>query len=106
MFTKWGGEITFRVGDQTIHASPGDFVHIPRETVHSFKNGPTPAKVFSTFSPAGIEQFFKEAGEPVEDRSAPPPPVTQETIARFRAAESRGWKDHHETLPLPVIQKM
>jgi len=92
------GELTFRVGEQTIRASAGDFVHIPRETVHSFKNGPTLAKLLSTFSPAGIEGFFAEAGEAVKDRSAPPPPVTQETIARFMAVESRGWRDHHQTL--------
>ena len=99
------GKLTFQVGDQTIQASTGDFIHIPRETVHSFKNGPTPAKLLSTFSPAGIEKFFQEAGEPVEDRSAPPPPVTEETIARFMAAESRGWKDHHETLPPAVTEE-
>jgi len=93
------GELTFRVGDQTLQASAGDFVHIPRETVHAFKNGPRPAKLLATFSPAGIEQFFQEVGEPVEDRTAPPPPVTEETIARFMAVVSRGWKDHHETLP-------
>jgi len=99
------GKLTFQVGDQTIQASTGDFVHIPRDTVHSFKNGPTPAKLFSTFSPAGIEKFFQEAGEPVEDRSAPPPPVTEKTIARFMAVESRGWKEHHETLPPPVSEE-
>lgn len=98
------GELTFRVGEQTRRASPGDFVHIPRETVHSFKNGSTPAKLLATFSPAGIEQFFTEASEPVEDRSAPPPLVTQETIARFMEVESRGWKDHHEILPPPITE--
>ena len=80
-------------------------MHIPRDTVHTFKNGPTPARLLATFSPAGIEQFFQEVGEPVEDRSAPPPPVTEETIARFMAAESSGWKDHHETLPPPTAEE-
>jgi quercetin dioxygenase-like cupin family protein len=96
------GELTFWVGDQKLEVSAGDFIHIPRGTVHSFKNGARPAKLFSTFSPAGIEGFFREAGEPVEDRSAPPPPVTPATIERFIAAEANGWKDHHETLPPPV----
>ena len=93
------GELTFRVGDQTFQASPGDFIHIPRETIHSFKNGTTTAKLLSTFTPAGIEGFFAEAGEPVQDHSALPPPVTEQTIARFKAVESRGWKEHHDTLP-------
>src|SRR5262245_9091227 len=29
------GSATFQAGGQTIHAKPGDFVHIPRGTVHS-----------------------------------------------------------------------
>ena len=103
-FYVLAGELTFRVGDLTRQASTGDFVHIPHDTVHSFKNGPTPAKLLATFSPAGIEQFFQEVGELAEDRSAPPPPVTQATIARFMAVESRGWKDHHETLPPPTAE--
>jgi quercetin dioxygenase-like cupin family protein len=98
------GELTYQVGDQTFQVSPGDFVHIPRETVHLFKNGPTQAKLLATFSPAGIEGFFREVGEPVQDRSAPLPPVTQATIARFLAVESSGWRDHHETLPPPVTK--
>lgn len=95
------GELTFHVGDQTIQIRAGDFIHIRRETVHWFKNGPTPSKVLATFSPAGIEGFFREAGEPVTDRSESPPPVTEATIARFLAAEAGGWKQHHDTLPPP-----
>jgi quercetin dioxygenase-like cupin family protein len=95
------GELTFSVGDQTFQVQAGDFVHIPRETVHSFKNGGMPSRLLVTFSPAGIEGFFREVGELVKDRSASPPPVTEETIARLLAVESAGWKDHHETLPPP-----
>ncbi len=81
-------ELTYWVGDQTFQLSAGDFVHIPRKTVHSFKNGPTPAKLVATFSPAGIEKFFQEIGEPVKDRSASPPPITEEMIAGAMALES------------------
>jgi len=31
------GTLTIQVAGETIQASPGDFVHIPRGTVHSFK---------------------------------------------------------------------
>jgi quercetin dioxygenase-like cupin family protein len=93
------GNLTFHVGDLTIEAKAGDFLHIPRKTVHWFKNGPAPSRVLATFSPAGIEGFFRDVGEPVTDPSAAPPPVTDETIARFLAAEAGGWKDHHDTLP-------
>jgi len=95
------GALTFYVNEQTIQVKAGDFLHIPRDTVHWFKNGPAPSKVLATFSPAGIEGFFREVGEPVTDRSASPPPVTEETIARFLAVEAGDWKDHHDTLPPP-----
>src|SRR5262245_27299452 len=31
------GTATFQVDGQTIHAKPGDFIHIPRGTVHSLR---------------------------------------------------------------------
>ncbi len=42
------GELTFWVGDRSFAVSAGDFVHIPRKTIHSFKNGATPAKLLAT----------------------------------------------------------
>lgn len=95
------GELTFQVGDQTYPLSTGDFIHIPRETVHSFRTGPRPARLLATFSPAGIEGFFREAGERAHDRVSAPP-VTEALIARFMAAEANGWKAHHDTLPPPA----
>lgn len=39
------GEVTLQVGDHTVRATVGDFVHVPRGTVHAFRNeGQTPAK--------------------------------------------------------------
>jgi hypothetical protein len=70
--------------------------------VHSFKNGPRPSRLLATFAPAGIEGFFREVGERVDDRLKSPPPVTEAVIARFLAAEANGWKDHHDTLPPPA----
>lgn len=93
------GELTICVGDETFQLMTGDFVHIPRETVHSFKNGAAPARLLATFAPAGIEGFFREVGEPVIDRLESPPLVTPDTIARIIAAEAGGWKVHHDTLP-------
>jgi quercetin dioxygenase-like cupin family protein len=97
------GELTFSVGDQTFQASIGDFIHIPRETLHFFKNGPRASRILATFSPAGIEGFFNEAGEVVKDRLASPPPVTEETMACLAVVEAAGWKDHHDTA-LPTEQ--
>jgi quercetin dioxygenase-like cupin family protein len=93
------GELTFFVNDQTFQVKAREFVHIPRETVHSFKNGNTPSRLLVTFSPAGIEGYFREVGEPVINRLSSPTQVTKETIERFFAVESAGWKNHHDTLP-------
>jgi quercetin dioxygenase-like cupin family protein len=95
------GQLTYSVGDQTFQVKTGDFIHIPRGTVHSFKNGPKPSRLLATFAPAGIEGFFREVGELVDDRSKSPPPVTEAIIGRFLAAEAGNWKDHHDTLPPP-----
>jgi quercetin dioxygenase-like cupin family protein len=95
------GQLTYSVGDLTLEVRAGDFIHIPRGTVHSFKNGSKPSRLLATFAPAGIEGFFREAGEQVDDRLKSPPPVTEAVIARFLAAEAN-WKDHHDTLPPPA----
>ena len=62
------GELTYWIGDDTIEASTGDLIHIPRGTLHGFKNKQTPAKLLATFSPAtGIEILFQQDGELISD---------------------------------------
>jgi|SRR5215217_5891539 len=67
------GEVEFMAGDQTIPASIGAAVYVPKGTLHTFKNvGASPSRVLAIISPGGFEKFFLEAGEPVtEDPSAP-----------------------------------
>ena len=68
-------------------ASPGDFIFLPRGTVHAFRNdGPDTLRLILTFVPAGIEQFFEEVLEPVTDRTAVPPSPTKELVDRLLAA--------------------
>ena len=58
------GEVNIKIGEETIRATVGSFVVIPRGTVHTFWNaGPTPSKLLVIFSPPGFEQFFFEAGD-------------------------------------------
>jgi mannose-6-phosphate isomerase-like protein (cupin superfamily) len=83
------GTLAIRVGDRTVNVSPGDFVYVPRGTVHCFKNtGNTRAKMLVTFTPAGMEKFFEEGFYPAGDRSVGPPPLTEELMARMQAAAS------------------
>jgi quercetin dioxygenase-like cupin family protein len=87
------GSATFQAGGQTIHANAGDFIHIPRGTVHSLRNdGTVPARALIIISPAGrtgMQQFFEESFYPTTDRSASPPPITEELVKRMMAAAAR-----------------
>ena len=84
------GELEVRLGDETISASAGDFVNIPKGTPHAFVNrGQTPAKMIATFVPAGIEHFFEEALEPATDRHGSPPPLDEALIQRIVEAAAR-----------------
>ena len=81
------GSVALVVGEQIIHAGPGDFVHIPRQTVHTFQNnGTETVRMLAIFSPAGMEGWFAEAYGPALDRTATPPPPSPEMLARMVAA--------------------
>ncbi len=68
------GELTFRVGESTIHASAGAFVLIPRGAVHTFANpGSKPARCLVLLSPGGFEKFFEELAKVAATSGYPPP---------------------------------
>jgi quercetin dioxygenase-like cupin family protein len=80
------GEVEFQLEEQTIVASAGTFLHSPKGQLHSFQNiGSKPAKMLCWVTPAGLENFYAEVGFPVEDREAPPPPVSPADIEKFLA---------------------
>src|SRR5262249_7420477 len=87
------GTLTVQAGGRTFQASPGDFIHIPRGTVHSFRNhGKVDAKalvIVSPAGPAGLEKFFEETFYPATDRAAVPPLLTEELMGRMMAAAAK-----------------
>lgn len=83
------GTITVQAGDQTLHASQGDCVHLPRQIVHSFRNtGNETARMLVTATPAGIEKYFEEAFYPAV-AGQQPPPISPELFARLMAASAK-----------------
>jgi len=67
------GEVTFQCGERMLVAGPGAFVFLPRGIAHGFQvTSDTPARLLQFNFPAGIEQFFVEAGQPASTRSLPP----------------------------------
>jgi mannose-6-phosphate isomerase-like protein (cupin superfamily) len=58
------GELTLRAGAQTVTATPGSFVLVPRGVVHQPSNrSAQPTHVLLIFSPSGMERFFLDAAE-------------------------------------------
>ena len=81
------GVLDIKMGDKVVQATTGDFVHIPCGTVHGFRNsGSASARLLLIFSPGGLERFFEETLEQVEDRSAPQPDNMDEVVERYVAA--------------------
>lgn len=81
------GSLEILLGDKIYKAKRGDFVFIPRGTVHRFKNvGSDTAVQLVTFVPAGMEEFFREVFPEATDRNQAPPPVTEELIRRMNEA--------------------
>jgi quercetin dioxygenase-like cupin family protein len=81
MFTLLEGEldITFRGKTSTVRA--GSTVNIPANAPHAFKNvSSADARMLCMATPAGLDAFFLEAGDPVESRMSPPPKLTPEEI--------------------------
>jgi len=84
------GTPTFRLGDTRIVAGPGDFVNIPKGTLHCFRNfSDGLVKMILTFTPAGIERFFEETLERAYDLTAECPDNIAEVSARYAEAAPR-----------------
>ncbi len=82
------GEITFQIGEQRVIAKPGTFVHMPIGQPHAFKNETDQAaKMLISLTPAGLEGYFFEVGQPLE--SELPPKPTQEEIEKLMAVAPR-----------------
>jgi quercetin dioxygenase-like cupin family protein len=73
------GELTFRFEQdgavRSVVAGPGDSVSIPTGVGHAFSvTSGEPARYLIASSPAGIDKFFADAGEPIEGPELPDEP--------------------------------
>ena len=90
LFAITEGSVVFTAGPDTRTVGAGESVFVPRATTHCYRNaGPTPARMIAVYTPAGMEGWFREVCTPVEDPASPPPPVTDELIARMLEAGPR-----------------
>jgi quercetin dioxygenase-like cupin family protein len=81
------GQIEFVLGEDRITAGPGDFINVPRGTVHCFHNtGTATARMVLTFTPAGMEHFFEATLEPAPNGARQAPDNVEEVAQRYAAA--------------------
>ncbi len=79
------GEVTFAVGDQTVKASAGSFVHVPAKIKHAFRVDSPTARFLTCITPAGLAGFFEEAGEPAKTPTLPPAAGEAPDVKRLAA---------------------
>ena len=86
MFTVLDGEIEVTFRGETTTAPIGTTVNVPANAPHSFGNhSHAPARLLCMCTPPGQEELFMEVGDPVADRTAPPPQLSEAAIAERRA---------------------
>jgi hypothetical protein len=72
----------------------GGFAFAPRGTLHNFRNtAETPSRLLLDFTPAGMEGFFRDSGQPATG-DGPAPPVDAAAIARMMAAAPKYGVEH------------
>jgi quercetin dioxygenase-like cupin family protein len=72
------GTLTFRLGERTIEAAAGTFVHIPKGMVHTHWNGTAaPVKLLAFPAPSGFETFFADLAELMASMPPGPPDMSR-----------------------------
>lgn len=67
------GDVTFRIGDEQVHARPGDYVFGPRNIPHAYTVGERGCRMLFILTPGGFENLVREMSEPAATRTLPPP---------------------------------
>lgn len=68
------GRFSFMCNGKESIFEAGSFVHIPKGTLHTFRNaGTKQGKLLVFITPAGLENFFYAVGTIAEGTSGPPP---------------------------------
>ncbi len=76
------GEFTFRVGDDTVRATGGTFLFVPRGVLHTFSNpGTMRARLLLTHSPS-FEGYFDEL-KALADSGSTDPAVYAEMMSKW-----------------------
>jgi quercetin dioxygenase-like cupin family protein len=88
-FWVLAGDVTLRVGDETIEAHAGDYAFGPRNVPHRFSVGAAGCRMLFLVTPGGFEDLVIEMSEPATGRTLPPPADGPPDIERMRAVARR-----------------
>jgi quercetin dioxygenase-like cupin family protein len=84
------GTVEILFADAWRPLGPGQFLHVPRGTTHTFRNATTDAaRMLSGFVPSGFERFFRDFGHPARHEDVEPLPVQKAEIQRLNATASQ-----------------
>jgi quercetin dioxygenase-like cupin family protein len=96
------GELEVLDGERTFTARAGSAFHIPRGTLHAWRNATAePARALLLITPAGFEDIIEEVGVPGKLSSPPPQPLPP-TAEDRRRIEELGRKYDTEYPPTPA----
>ncbi len=97
------GNFEFLVDDRTVECGPGTFLHLPKGTVHTFRNiGEVDGKLLVTISPAGgFEDLVEELGEPTQEKAPPTPPSVPPDAATAKRLAAAARKHGIEIVSVP-----
>lgn len=92
-FILMEGNLQVNAGGQEYEVSAGGIVYIPKGTSHSYRNASDtePAKMIAIFTPAGMEEMFREIGKPGKRGHLAPPLNPEEVQAMSGVATKYGF---------------
>ena len=80
------GVFDFSLAGRAFSAGVGSFVYLPKGVVHTHRaGGGAAARALVIQSPAGVEKFIAEAGQPAPDPSVRPKPPGMDALGRIVA---------------------
>lgn len=83
------GEMTFYLGDTTIHAGPGAFITLPRGIPHTWVVESETLRLLNMCVPGGFDGFLRELSVPVDALTPPPPADGPPDVERLVATAAR-----------------
>jgi quercetin dioxygenase-like cupin family protein len=84
------GDYTFVLGEESVAASGGAWVFVPRNTAHGWRCDSPRGRVLSITTPGGLEAFYRQVGEPIADRTRLPARTEPDVEALAPAAAQHG----------------